>query len=101
MVQAGYPKRCGGVQNADGIPAGGVYQKFRNAMEISLQENVSLFISFSPNMIFGANDICHSNRSADAAAPRMDLSCAASVPNVLDWSHRFPAARWFCPEDPS
>ena len=30
-----------------------------------------------------------------------DLSCAASVPNVLDWSHRFPAARWFCPEDPS
>lgn len=41
MVQAGYPKRCGGVQNADGIP-------------------------------------------------RMDLSCAASVPNVLDWSHRFP-----------
>ena len=79
----------------------GFIESFEMRWKFLSRKNVSLFISFSPNMIFGANDICHSNRSADAAAPRMDLSCAASVPNVFDWSHRFPAARWFCPEDPS
>ena len=46
MVRAGYPKKGGGVQNADGIPAGGVYRKFRNAMEISLQEKCLTFYQF-------------------------------------------------------
>ena len=62
---------------------------------------LTFFIGFSLNMILGANDLCQLNRWADADAPRMDLSCAASVPDVLGWSHQSPAPTWLRDSWPS